>query len=280
MSQLDGGTFVELPNISIDKFNPKNSRKEIPLMDRVIKKKKWPIQKILTYAGIPLVAIILLGLIVRNAGVKVYKTPKERLSIATVEKGIFQERIPIPGEVMPKRTVFIDAIEGGQVEAVYLEGGEMIKKGDLILKLSNPGLELQYMNITTGLLEQLNNLRNTRILLEETGLNLRAQLLTVENEIANFEQSYRRNKKLFLDSVVAEAEYIEIKNNYENSLKRKDLLMLRIEKDSILKAQQLGQVEQSMRLVEQNLELQFGAISTIWPLKLLFPGKFLPSEWR
>ena len=222
-------------------------------MDRVIKKKKWTAKKIALYAGIPLIAAALLGLMVQNVGVRVYKTPKERLSIATVKRDIFQEFIPIPGEVLPKRTVYIDAFDGGQVNKLYLEGGEFVKAGDLILKLSNPSLELNYMNLTTGLLEQMNNLRNSRILLEETTLNLRDQMIQVENQINVLGQEYHRNKALFQDSAISEAVYLPSKQNYEMNLNRKKLLIERIYKDSVLKDQQLGQIEESMRLVSRNL---------------------------
>ncbi|MEL6672765.1 MAG: HlyD family efflux transporter periplasmic adaptor subunit [Bacteroidota bacterium] len=222
-------------------------------MDRVIKKKKWPPSKIALYVGVPLAAVILLGLMFRGAGKKVYKTPKERLSIATVKQDVFQEFIPIPGNVMAIQTIYIDAFEGGQVKELYMEGGEMVKKGDLILKLSNPSLELNYMNVTTSLLEQMNNLRNSLITLEETGLNLRDQLLVVKNQIDNLGQIHRRNEQLFKDGVIPEAEYLETKYNYEFNLERKDLLRLRIHKDSVLKDQQAGQIRSSMRLVNQSL---------------------------
>ncbi|MEL6194022.1 MAG: efflux RND transporter periplasmic adaptor subunit, partial [Bacteroidota bacterium] len=169
-------------------------------MDRVLKKKKWSAQKLLLYIGLPLVVISLVAFMATTAGSSKLNVVKERLTITNVIYGPFQETIPINGEVLPIRTIFVDAIEGGQVEELYLEGGEMVKRGDLILKLKNANLELNYMNLETNLLEQLDQLRNTRITMEESALNLQEQLLLVEADVIAQKQAYDRAKALFKDS--------------------------------------------------------------------------------
>ena len=222
-------------------------------MDRVIKKNKWSFQRIALYAGVPLFAIVLMAMLYRTTGVSKLRVQKERLSFGTAARGPFQENIPINGTVLPIKTVFVDAIEGGQIKEVYLEGGEMVKKGDMILKLSNPSLELSYMTLETQLLEQMNNLRNTRITMEENGLNLKEQILRIDADLIDQEIAHRRNEALFKDSVISEADYLVTKNAYEYSLRRRDLIHLRIQKDSLLRSQQIGQVESSLALGQRNL---------------------------
>lgn len=222
-------------------------------MDRVIKKRKWTPQKIGLYFGLPILAILLIGLMVRNAGVSRYKVETDRLHIATVSQEAFQERIPITGEVLPKKTVYITAIEGGQIKEVYLEGGEMVRKGDPLLKLTNPGLELNYMNLQTNLLEQADQLRNTRITLETSGLQLKDQLIQIDYQIKDLGQQYERSKMLYRDSVIALQEFQTVENNYQFQLRRKALMIERIERDSLLSRQQMGQVNNSLSLVDRNL---------------------------
>lgn len=222
-------------------------------MDRVIKKNKWSPQRIALYVGIPLLAAVLMAMLYQTAGASKLRVQKERLSFGTVVRGPFQEFIPINGTVLPIKTVFVDAIEGGQVKEVYLEGGEMLKKGDMILKLSNPSLELNYMTLETQLLEQMNNLRNTRITMEENGLNLKEQLLRIDADIIDQQIAHKRNEALFTDSVISEMEYLETKNAYEYSQRRRDLVRLRIRKDSLLRTLQIDQVESSLALGQRNL---------------------------
>ena len=113
------------------------------------------------------------------------KVQRERLSIATVQEGPFQEFIPINGLVRSKNAVQVTAIEGGQVKEIFLEGGEDVNKGDIILKLTNPGLELNYMNLQTNLLEQADQLRNTKITLATSELILKDQLAQIQFQVAD-----------------------------------------------------------------------------------------------
>ena len=79
-------------------------------MDRVIEKKRWTPRKIALYIGAPLLAVALLGLMLNSVGGSRLKVQKERLSIATISEGPFQEFIPINGEVRARNTVFVTAI--------------------------------------------------------------------------------------------------------------------------------------------------------------------------
>ncbi|RMG73638.1 MAG: efflux RND transporter periplasmic adaptor subunit [Bacteroidetes bacterium] len=223
-------------------------------MDRVIQQKKWPLKKILTYFGIPVVVVAFLGALLANSGGSRLKVRKERLSIATVSQGMFQEFIPINGAVRARNSVFVTAVEGGQVKEIYLKGGETVKEGDMILRLTNPGLELNYMNLQTQLLEQADQLRNTKITMETSGLVLKDQLAQMVFQLRDLEQQYRRNKPLYEDSVISEMEFQTLENSYLQAKRRRDLLIERIETDSILRVNQLVQVDKSLDLVARNLD--------------------------
>jgi len=222
-------------------------------MDRVIEKKRWTPRKIALYIGAPLVGVALLGLMLNSVGGSRLKVQKERLSIATISEGPFQEFIPINGEVRARNTVFVTAIEGGQVKEVFLEGGEIVKKGDVILRLTNPGLELNYMNLQTNLLEQADQLRNTEITLATNGLQLKDQLVQMQFQVADIGQQYRRAEELFQDSVIPEQDYLTLKNSYDQWVRREAILLDRIVQDSVLRERQLTSVDKSLGLVDRNL---------------------------
>ena len=222
-------------------------------MDKTIQKKKWTLQKLVLYIGIPLVLVGLIGMMYKSAGTSRLKVPKERLTISEVSYGPFQEFIAINGEVLPLSIVQVTAIEGGQVKEIYLEGGELVKKGAIVMKLTNPGLELNYMNLQTNMLEQADQLRNTKINLQTNGLLLKDQLVQLDYQLRDLKQQYDRNKRLFEDSVISEQDFLTLENNYIQIQKRKDLMITRIIQDSILRTQQLDQVDNSLGLVARNL---------------------------
>ena len=132
-------------------------------MDRPIKKKKWTVKRILGITAILAFAFFLIYLIFfRDKQSRLYVN-KDQISISTVLEEKFQEFIPVDGVVYPKSTIYIDAVQGGIVEAVYVEDGAILKEGDPILKLMNANMELSTMEQETRMLDAINNLQNTKI---------------------------------------------------------------------------------------------------------------------
>ena len=101
----------------------------------------------------------------------------ERIVVSTVYNGEFQEYIPVIGTVIPIKTIYLDAVEGGTVEQIYLEAGSFVNQGDPILKLANTNLLLDIMYREAELFQQSNNLRNTRLAMEQNALIIKAQLM-------------------------------------------------------------------------------------------------------
>ena len=76
------------------------------------------------------------------------------------------------GQVLPDRIIYLDAIEGGRVEERLIEEGAQVKAGDVILRLSNPLLNIGILQSEADLAYQENELRNTRISMEQEHLRL------------------------------------------------------------------------------------------------------------
>src|SRR5690606_1976494 len=104
-------------------------------MDIPIEKKRFSKSNILKIIG----AVALLGLIVivfiSSRGGSRLNVEAERLTISTVTKGVFQENVPVNGIVLPISTIYLDALEGGRVEEIFVEDGALMKQGDPILRL-------------------------------------------------------------------------------------------------------------------------------------------------
>ena len=137
-------------------------------MDRTIEKKKWTLKKLLAirryfcFSLFPRYIFCLSGISSR------LYVNQDQLAIGHSKADKFQEFIPVDGVVFTKTTVYIDAVKGGIVEAVYVEDGAMLTKGDPILKLMNANMELTTMEQETSMLDAINNLQNTKIQLEQS----------------------------------------------------------------------------------------------------------------
>ena len=167
-------------------------------MDRVIEKKKWTTAKILQIAAIALFAFFLLYLLFfRDKSSRLY-VDKSQVTIATVTEDKFQEFIPVDGVVYPKNTIYIDAVQGGFVEKVFVEDGAILHKGDTILKLANANMELSLMEQETRIFETVNNLENTKIGLEQNKFYRQQEIVQIQYQIDQAKKDFDRNNIFLL----------------------------------------------------------------------------------
>jgi HlyD family secretion protein len=92
--------------------------------------------------------------------------------------------------------VFLDAIEGGKVDKVYAEDGDILKKGDPIVSLSNSSLQLQVTNAEAQVAEQLNNMRTIELSLEQNRLNNARAIVDIEYRIKTLESDLEGDRQL------------------------------------------------------------------------------------
>ena len=162
----------------------------IERMDKPIAKKKGLQKKHFGYIGIALVMITLIYMAFFADRTSTYKVEKDKLIIETVTEDQFNDYITVPGTVEPITIVFLDAQEGGRVEEKLIEEGSMVKKGDIILKLSNPDLHLNILDSEAQLAEKENFLRNTQVTMEQERLSIKRELINLKYDIERKERNY------------------------------------------------------------------------------------------
>ncbi|MFC1554029.1 efflux RND transporter periplasmic adaptor subunit [candidate division KSB1 bacterium] len=223
-------------------------------MDRKIKKKKFTPKRI---AGAVLIlafmGLISYPLFFERSGTKL-NVETERITISTVRMGPFLEFIPITGAIVPIKTIFLDAIEGGQVKEIYLDAGSFVNKGDHILELENTNLLLDIMNREAQFVEQQNFLRNTRLQMEVNNLSLRRDIIDNNYHLQRLKREYERQEELFNNNVASKQEYERAKDEYEYYLNRSYLMVEKFKTDSLMREVQVNQLETSLTRMESNLE--------------------------
>lgn len=224
-------------------------------MDRPIEKKKWTAKKIFKIAAVALVVILPLYLIFFRDNRSKLTVEKDQLRIATVEKNKFQEFIPLDGVVLPIRTVYIDAIEGGTVDKVYVEDGAKLKAGDVILKLQNANLELEYMNRESQMYDVINNLQNSKLSIEQNKFVRRRELVDLENSIDIARKDFNRKKNFYVQKVISDKEFEDAKREYEYLLKKFEIALGLNKMDSVANITQIAQINSSIDRMSKNLAL-------------------------
>ena len=224
-------------------------------MDRILEKKKWPPKRIITYSLSGLFAIIVIyNLLFGDTSTKL-NVESEKITISTVSKGPFKEYIPITGNIIPIKTVYLDAIEGGRVEKLFLEAGTMVEQGDEILSLGNTNLLMDIMFREAEFFEQSNNLRNTRLAMEQNRLNIKSELINLDFQIRMLDRDFKRKKELLKEDMISQLEFEESQDQYNYTLKRRELAIESYKQDSLFRKVQIGQLEASLSRMQKNLAL-------------------------
>ncbi len=232
-------------------------------MDKQIKKKKWPWWRIGIYVVVIAGAAFLLSSLYREAGTSRLNVSQDRILLDTVHTGVFKEYITIFGTVEPFKTVYLDAVESGKVEEIFVEDGSVIAQGTPIMRLSNVDLQLNVLNQEAQIIDQINTIRNQAILMDQQSLNLKEQSLNVMFQLDLFQKRTDRNRELYRDSVIAQVEYQETQDEYEHLLRRRTLLKSTLEKDSTYQALQQDQMENSLDLMRRNLEFAKNSLDNL-----------------
>ncbi|MCE7057205.1 efflux RND transporter periplasmic adaptor subunit [Algoriphagus sp. AGSA1] len=223
-------------------------------MDRKIAKKTWTPKRIAWITG----GVILVAGIVYQIAFADHRSTmnvqRDRLSIATVTKGEFTDYILVSGQIEPAQTFFLDAVEGGMVGEIVRESGALVEVGDTILVMANSNLQLDVMQRETMLYEQINNLRQTRLFLDQNDLNQQGQLAEIDYQISLLEPQYKRFKELHEKKLVSDREFEEVAEQYEYNLKRRELTYKSYRSDSVARAYQLAQLRQSEGRMNASLE--------------------------
>jgi HlyD family secretion protein len=224
-------------------------------MDKIIPKKKGLQKKHLGYIGIGLAMIVLIYMAFFADRTSTYKVEKDKLIIESVIEDQFNDYITVPGTVEPITTIFLDAQEGGRVEEKLIEEGAMVKKGEVILRLSNPDLYLNILNSESMLAEKENFLRQTLLSMEQEKLSIKRELVSLKYDIERKERNFEQNEVLIKDSLISKEEYLRSKEDMDMARQSRDLYYERYKQDSIFRSFNVETTRNDLVNMRKNLDM-------------------------
>lgn len=224
-------------------------------MDRKIEKKKWPLKRVLVFGAAGLFVLIVAYALLFGDTSASLNVETKKITVSTVERGPFQELIPVSGTVLPIKSVYMDAMDGGRIDQIFVEEGAMVKQGDSILRMTNTNLQMELMFREADLFEQMNNLRAVRLAIEQNRLNLREQMAEIDYQNGLQTRNYDRAKALHEKNVISLDEFERTRDDYEYWKTRKVLVTESQRQDSIMRDMQVQQLELSIQRMQQNFKI-------------------------
>ena len=235
-------------------FAAERQREQDNTMDRRIEKKRFTPRRI-ALGGLAAAVIAFGAYALLSVNPSSLNVDTEKLTLAPVTHGPFLEYIVEQGAVMPLTTIYLDAVEGGRVEEVYVLEGAQIEEGTPILRLSNANLQLSVMQREAELFREVNRLRETRVTMGQRRLSMRAGLVETEYQLRQAEREHARQDEMFKADLTSRQDYDEAKDNLEYLTRRRDVTVETLRQDSLFQTIQIQQLEESIDRLRLNLEL-------------------------
>jgi HlyD family secretion protein len=224
-------------------------------MDTILEKKKGLKKKHIPYIAVGIVVLIAICWMIFGNHASKLNVDKNKLTVQDVSKGEFNDYTRVNGQVQPITTIQLSAVEGGMVAEKLVEEGSMVHQGQVIIRLTNPMLNLSILDSEAQLAEKQNFLRNTQVSMEQEKLNLKKEKLQLDMDVERKKRKYEQYKQLYSENLTSKEEYLQAKEDYEFAVNGRNLVMERQKQDSIYRGIQIAQMEESLHNIRQNLIL-------------------------
>ncbi len=223
-------------------------------MDRPIEKKSFP-RRYAGYIAAAVVAVALLAWLIFGSTASTITIDSNEITISDVTRGEFDDYVRLNGQVVPIQVVQISPEEGGIVREKVVEEGTRVRKGDVILRLSNSSLDLQILNAEAELAEKQNLLRNTQITMQQDQLNNRTEQATLDMDCERKLRAYKQNSRLYNEKLISQEEFLKSREDYDLARRKQQLIGQRLNQDSLYRHVQMEQMEDNLQNMRKNVLL-------------------------
>lgn len=223
-------------------------------MDRQIEKKSF-LRRYAWYIAAAAALAALLVWIVLGTTASTMTIDATDITISDVTRGKFDDYVRLNGQVLPIQVVQISPEEGGIVREKVVEEGTRVRKGDVILRLSNSNLDLQILNAEAELAEKQNLLRNTQVAMQQDRLNNRTEQATLDTDCDRKRRAYEQNAHLYKERLISKEVYLQSREDYKLARRKQSLISQRLKQDSLYRHVQMAQMEDNLDNMRKNVLL-------------------------
>ena len=177
----------------------------------------------------------------------------QRITVSPVTVGAYEDFIPLRGRLVPRSTVYLDAIEGGRVEEILVEDGAIVEAGDPIAVLSNTNLQLEVLGREAAVTEQLNNMRTIELQLEQNRLAHKRNLIEIDYQIKRLTRAVARQRDLVSKDLASRSTIEELEDELTYFENRRDITLESQATDVRMQEQQLRQLKEAGEQLQAGL---------------------------
>jgi multidrug resistance efflux pump len=167
----------------------------------------------------------------------------------TVEQGTMIRQVRGPGTLVPEQMRWITAVTAGRIEQIVSLPGTPVAAGDVIMRMSNPDVDMALLDAQQRLSQSQALLAQLRSNLQTQELTQRGSVATVRTQYLDAKRIYETNQKLFDENpdLVARAELDRSKESMQEMETRLQIEEDRLEVMEQTQGEQIESQEEQIR---------------------------------
>ncbi|WP_137175578.1 efflux RND transporter periplasmic adaptor subunit [Massilia sp. HP4] len=226
----------------------------------------------LTFAAIGAAGALLWQMLPRGLDVEL-----RDVRIAKVEAGVFRDEIVVRALAEPLNSIMLDSVESGRVEEVFARDGQMVKKGDLLFRLSNPQRNLELLARQAEHAQQISNLANLQVAQEAVRTDHQRRLSDLAFALDQSEKQHARNARLAQDGFISTVALEESQDKLAQARRALDEERRGTRLEQGVRRRAQDQMDQAIRGLASGLEL---VAATVDALAVRAPSDGVLTDFR
>jgi HlyD family secretion protein len=175
--------------------------------------------------------------------------------VAAVKPGVFSDDIAVRATAQPLNAVILDSVESGRVEQVIVKDGQMVKKGDLLFRLSNPQRNIELLRTQAETAQQVSNLSNLRVAQETGRTDHQRRLSDLEFNLQQARKQHARNARLAAKGFISEAALEESSDKLTQQKRALDDELARFSLEETVRKGALDEMQSAINGLDSGLKL-------------------------
>jgi HlyD family secretion protein len=231
-------------------------------MDRVVARKRID-PRLLIAGGVAAVLVLVLLFWLFAPRADSMTVARDRLTISEAQSGTFEDFLPLRARVTPLVTVYLDAVEGGQVDKKLVDDGAQVVQGQLLAVLSNAELQLSTLEKQAEVEQQLNNMRSQELALVNTHNSNLRDLNQAETDLAKAKRQYDLYKALADKGFIAMKTFNDTRDDLEYQTHRLQILKQSVQQNEALQRSQLAQLSAAAASLNTSMGVARGSLNQL-----------------
>ena len=224
-------------------------------MDRSIRRPWWRSRRwqVLAAGVAVLVAAPVLAVVILGGAKSSVRVKAATVTVDTVRRDVFHDYTVLQGRVVPRDTIYLDALEGGQVQKLYVQAGDRIQVGQSLIAFRNTQLELDVLDREARLVESITQLQAYEKQLEQNRADNAKLLAQIDYNVLRLKRMASRRDPLDAVGYVPREQTDQVHDELDYNRVLQPLQTETNKRQEALRLAQLPKIHAEMASLQQSL---------------------------